>query len=486
MTNKFKKFNLDNNIEKAILNMGYKNPSEVQEKVIPNLIHKENVVVKSKTGSGKTASFGIPVCEMIDVNSNSIQALIVVPTRELALQVKDELFSIGRLKKVRCSAIFGKDPIKKQIDELKQRVHIVIATPGRIIDHINRGTINLNNIKYFIIDEADKMLNKGFIEDMEFIFNKLPISTTIGLFSATIDKDIKHVYEKHINNYKIIEIESNENIDKKQIEEKLIIVESKEKYDILKKLIYINNPKTTIIFLNTRDEVIKLYNKMKKDKFLVTHIHGEMSQEKRIYSIKDFKKGKYNILVSTDVASRGIHIDDVSLVINYDVPHDKENYIHRIGRTGRKDKYGKSITMCKKQDEKYINQIKEYIGRDIELIEHIDDDMMVKCKIKFEEECKNILKNKKLNLNSNNNTHREITRLYLNAGKKKKIRVVDIVGALNNIEFINNEDIGVIEVCDLCSYVDILNYKGKKVLKKYKNLNIKKKLVKIKQDNSEN
>lgn len=385
MNNKFKKFNLDKSIEKAILNMGYKNPSEVQEKVIPNLINKENVVVNSKTGSGKTASFGIPVCEMIDVNSNSIQALIVVPTRELALQVKDELFSIGRLKKVRCSAIFGKDPIKKQINELKQRVHIVIATPGRIIDHINRGTINLNNIKYFIIDEADKMLNKGFIEDMEFIFNKLPISTTIGLFSATIDEDIKHVYEKHINNYKIIEIESSENIDRKQIEEKLIIVENKEKYDTLKKLIYINNPKTTIIFLNTRDEVIKLYNKMKKDKFLVTHIHGEMSQEKRIYSIKDFKRCKYNILVSTDVASRGIHIDDVSLVINYDVPCDKENYIHRIGRTGRKDKYGKAITMCKVQDEKYINQIKEYIGRDIKLIEHIDDDSIYKGKIKFEE-----------------------------------------------------------------------------------------------------
>lgn len=486
MTNKFTKFNLDNRIEKAIFNMGYKNPSEVQAQVIPSLIHKENVVVKSKTGSGKTASFGIPICEMVDVDSNSIQALIIVPTRELSIQVKNEISNIGRLKKVRCSAIFGKDPIKKQINELKQRVHIVIATPGRIIDHINRGTINLNNIKYFIIDEADKMLNKGFVDDMEFIFNKLPITTTIGLFSATIDEEIKHVYEKHINNYKIIEIEINENIDKKQIEEKLIIVENKDKYDTLKKLIYINDPKTIIIFLNTRDEVIKLYNKMKKDKFLVTHIHGEMSQEKRIYSIKDFKNGKYNILVSTDVASRGIHIDDVSLVINYDVPHDKENYIHRIGRTGRKDKYGKAITMCKVQDEKYINQIKEYIGRDIDLIEHIDDDSVVKGKIKFEEECKKILKNKKSNLNSNNNTHSEITRLYLNAGKKKKIRVVDIVGALNNIEFINNEDIGVIEVCDLCSYVDILNYKGKKVLKKYKNLNIKKKLVKIKQDNSEN
>ena len=184
MNKKFEDFNLDKYIIKALYNLNYTIPSKVQEEVIPRLLKKEDVIVKSKTGSGKTASFGIPICENIDIENNNVQALIVVPTRELALQVKDEISNIGRLKKIRCSAIFGKQPIKEQIRELKQRVHIVVATPGRIIDHIGRNTINLDDIKYFIIDEADKMLNKGFIEDMEFILNKIPKKSAKGLFVA--------------------------------------------------------------------------------------------------------------------------------------------------------------------------------------------------------------------------------------------------------------------------------------------------------------
>ena len=167
MNNNFEDFNLNKDIIKSLNNLNYKKPSRVQSEVIPNLLNKENVIVKSKTGSGKTASFAIPICESIDINDNNVQALIVAPTRELALQIKEEISLIGRLKKIRCSAIFGKQPIKEQIAELKQRVHIVVATPGRIIDHIGRGTIKLDKIKFFIIDEAEKMLNKGFKEEME-------------------------------------------------------------------------------------------------------------------------------------------------------------------------------------------------------------------------------------------------------------------------------------------------------------------------------
>ena len=194
-------------------NLNYTIPSKVQEEVIPRLLKKEDVIVKSKTGSGKTASFGIPICENIDIENNNVQALIVVPTRELALQVKDEISNIGRLKKIRCSAIFGKQPIKEQIRELKQRVHIVVATPGRIIDHIGRNTINLDDIKYFIIDEADKMLNKGFIEDMEFILNKIPKNSAKGLFSATIDDDIQYICDKYLKVSNILDIKYNELFD---------------------------------------------------------------------------------------------------------------------------------------------------------------------------------------------------------------------------------------------------------------------------------
>lgn len=481
MNKKFEDFNLDKYIIKALYNLNYKTPSKVQEEVIPRLLKKEDVIVKSKTGSGKTASFGIPICENIDIENNNVQALIVVPTRELALQVKDEISNIGRLKKIRCSAIFGKQPIKEQIRELKQRVHIVVATPGRIIDHIGRNTINLDDIKYFIIDEADKMLNKGFIEDMEFILNKIPKNSAKGLFSATIGDDIQYICDKYLKVSNILDIKYNELFDKKQIIENKIKSSENDKYKNLKSIIYMENPTSLIIFCNTKDKVKKLYENMKKDGFLVEELHGDMSQDKRIFVIKDFKNNKFNILISTDVAARGIHIDDISLVINYDVPRDKENYIHRIGRTGRKDSYGKAITIFTDKDDKYINEIEAYLGYEIKVLEELKIDDIAKGKIKFEKKSKEVLKNRK-NKIIEKNIHSEVTKIYINAGKKKKIRVIDIVGAFSNLPGINNEDIGVVEVQDLCSYVDILNYKGEELVKKYKEISIKKKMIKLRKD----
>lgn len=481
MNKKFEDFNLDKYIIKALYNLNYKTPSKVQEEVIPRLLKKEDVIVKSKTGSGKTASFGIPICENIDIENNNVQALIVVPTRELALQVKGEISNIGRLKKIRCSAIFGKQPIKEQIRELKQRVHIVVATPGRIIDHIGRNTIDLDDIKSFIIDEADKMLNKGFIEDMEFILNKIPKNSAKGLFSATIDDDIQYICDKYLKVSNILDIKYNELFDKKQIIENKIKSSENDKYKNLKSIIYMENPTSLIIFCNTKDKVKKLYENMKKDGFLVEELHGDMSQDKRIFVIKDFKNNKFNILISTDVAARGIHIDDISLVINYDVPRDKENYIHRIGRTGRKDSYGKAITIFTDKDDKYINEIEAYLGYEIKVLEELKIDDIAKGKIKFEKKSKEVLKNRK-NKIIEKNIHSEVTKIYINAGKKKKIRVIDIVGAFSNLPGINNEDIGVVEVQDLCSYVDILNYKGEELVKKYKEISIKKKMVKLRKD----
>lgn len=282
MNNNFEDFNLNKDIIKSLNNLNYKKPSRVQSEVIPNLLNKENVIVKSQTGSGKTASFAIPICESIDINDNNVQALIVAPTRELALQIKEEISLIGRLKKIRCSAIFGKQPIKEQIAELKQRVHIVVATPGRIIDHIGRGTIKLDKVKFFIIDEADKMLNKGFIEDMETILTKLPKESIKGLFSATIDENISIICNKYMKNPVTIEIKDIEKeILKKQIIEKYIKVDKENRYETLKKIIYSECPNSLIIFANTKNNVIDLYSKMKKDKFLVQQLHGDMSQDKR-------------------------------------------------------------------------------------------------------------------------------------------------------------------------------------------------------------
>lgn len=482
MINRFEEFNLDKNIIKSLKNIKYEIPSKVQSKVIPQLLNNKDIIVKSKTGSGKTASFAIPLCEKVDINNNSVQGLIIAPTRELALQIKEEVQNIGRIKKVRCSAIFGKQPLKEQVAELKQRVHIVVATPGRIIDHIGRGTIDLSNIKFFIIDEADKMLNKGFVNDMESIMTKLPQNACKGMFSATIDDNINSVCEKYMKNIIRIEIKDEDKYIKKQISEFFINSEEENKYDLLKSIIYKECPHSVIVFANTRDKVDEIYKSMKKDKFTVGVIHGDMSQDKRLFIIKDFKENKFNILVSSDITSRGIHVDDVSLVINYEVPRDKENYVHRIGRTGRVDKLGKAITIVSNKEEKYLREIEEYTKNQIEEINEIDEREVSEGKNKFKILQENLLKNRKSNINKKEN--QEVTKIYLNVGKKKKIRVIDIVGAFSNIEGINNEDIGVIEVKDTCSYVDILNYKGENFLKNNKTIIIKKKQVKVKRDNS--
>ena len=448
MINRFEEFNLDKNIIKSLKNMKYEIPSKVQSKVIPQLLNNKDIIVKSKTGSGKTASFAIPLCEKVDINNNSVQGLIIAPTRELALQIKEEVQNIGRIKKVRCSAIFGKQPLKEQVAELKQRVHIVVATPGRIIDHIGRGTIDLSNVKFFIIDEADKMLNKGFVDDMESIMTKLPQNACKGMFSATIDDNINSVCEKYMKNIIRIEIKDEDKHIKKQISEFFIKSEEENKYDLLKSIIYKECPHSVIVFANTRDKVDEIYKSMKKDKFTVGVIHGDMSQDKRLFIIKDFKENKFNILVSSDITSRGIHVDDVSLVINYEVPRDKENYVHRIGRTGRVDKLGKAITIVSTKEEKYLREIEEYTKNQIEEINEIDEREVNEGKNKFKILQENLLKNRKSNINKKEN--QEVTKIYLNVGKKKKIRVIDIVGAFSNIEGINNEDIGVIEVKDTC------------------------------------
>ena len=327
------------------------------------------------------------------------------------------------------------------------------------------------------------MLNKGFIEDMESILNKLPKNTCKGMFSATIDESINRICNKYMKNPIVIEIKEEDNKTKKQISEYFIKVEKDNKYETLKDIIYNECPNSLIIFTNTRDKVDEIYKKMKKDKFLVNEIHGDMSQDKRLFIIKDFKNNKFNILVSSDITSRGIHIDDISLVINFEIPRDKENYVHRIGRTGRVDKLGKAITLVSDYEEKYLKEIENYTGNKIDEITEINSEKIKSGKVKFEKLQENLIKNKRNNkVKDKEKLNSEVTKIYLNVGKKKKIRVIDIVGAFSNIKGINNEDIGVIEVKDVCSYIDILNHKGEEFLRNNKEIIIKKKKVKVKLD----
>ncbi len=472
---KFENMNLKPEILKALINLGFEEPSEVQKEVIPEMLNKNDIVVKSQTGSGKTASFGIPLCNLINEEENTIKALILVPTRELAMQVKDDISNIGRLKKIRCAAIFGKQPFNEQIRELKQRVHIVCGTPGRVIDHIKRGNLDASKIEYVVIDEADKMLNMGFIDQISEVLDTLPENRGTSLFSSTIPSEIEGLYSKYMKNPKVLNIKSKV-FNRDKISEKYIIANREDKFKILLKLLYTYTDDAAIIFCNTKDSVKSLSSLLKKEKIKVNELHGDMEQKDRLKIMDSFKNKDFKVLVATDIAARGIHINNITNVFNYEVPMEKESYVHRIGRSGRGEKRGLAITLTSLKEKRFLDDIEEYIGYKIEEVEMPSYEKVIEGRKKFLEDQKN---NYGINTNIAKVIHNEVTKIHIGAGKKKKIRNVDILGALSNLDELTGDDIGIIDVQDGFSFVDILNKKGNIILKKYKEIKIKGKLVKI-------
>lgn len=471
----FSDLDISNEILEALKKLGYKKPSKVQKEVIPIALRNKDIIVKSETGSGKTMAFAIPICEKVEIEENDPQALILTPTRELAVQVKEDISNVGRLKRIRCAAIFGKQPMNMQKKELQQRVHVVVGTPGRTLDHIERGNLQLNNIRYLIIDEADKMLNMGFIEQVEAIIKKISSNRITMLFSATISEEIEMLCGKYMNNPSNIEI-SCEGSVRKKIEELYYEINENKKFNLLNKVLYIQEPDSCIIFCNTKEKVGTLAKKMKDKGYSCNGLHGGMEQKDRLDIMQEFKRGKFRFLIATDVAARGIDVDDITHVINYDIPLEKEGYVHRIGRTGRAGKQGIAITFVTPYELKFLSEIEEYLNYSIPKNEIPSDSEFEEAKMLFKEKVKlapKLKKDKSATLN------KEITKIYINAGKKKKIRPGDIVGAITNISGINPEDIGIIDVQDNVSYVDILNNKGKLVLEALQHETIKGKTLKV-------
>jgi len=472
---KFEDLNLGKEILKALDNLGFVEPSEVQKAVIPKMLSNQDLVVKSQTGSGKTASFGIPLCELINSEENKIKGLVLVPTRELAMQVKEDISNIGRLKKIRIAAIFGKQPFKEQISELKQRVHIVSGTPGRVIDHIERGNIDVSSIEYVIIDEADKMLNMGFVDQIKDVLKKLPNVKNTYLFSATIPEEIENLYMGQMKSPEILEVKSKV-FNRDKITEKYIEVDFDFKLKALYKILYAHTDESAIIFANTKDSVKKVSRFLESEGIKARELQGDMEQKDRLKTMDDFKNKEFKVLVATDIAARGIHIEHITNVINFDIPMEKESYVHRIGRSGRGKKEGLAISLVTERDKRFLNDIEEYIGYKIDRLELPGDEEVFLGKERFLDSQK---KNYGKKVRSKKVIHGEVTKIHLSAGKKKKIRNVDIVGALSNLDGLTGEDIGIIDVQDGFSYVDILNGKGSVLLKKYKEIKLKGKLVKV-------
>ena len=469
----FRDFNLSESLLKSLEKLGYKNPTEIQQKAIPLILSGKDVIGRSQTGSGKTAAYGIPICEKTDIEINNPQALILAPTRELCVQIKEDISNIGRFKRIKCTAVFGKNPMKLQMRELKQRTHIVVGTPGRTMDHIKKGSLNLHDIKYLIIDEADKMLNMGFIEQVEDIIKSVPQNRVTLLFSATIPKEIESICRNYMANPVSISISPKTAITQ-TISQSCFEVPENQKADLLKDIIYKENPQSSLIFCNTKEKTDEVYKELEEEGFSCSKLHGGMLQDDRLSVMESFKRGDFIFLVATDVAARGIDVEELNLIVNYDVPFEKESYLHRIGRTGRAGKKGTAVTFASPSQMKYLNEIEEYIGFHIPRKPLPDKSEMEILKKSYIENtpAKPVHK-----IDKGIEISKDITKIYINAGKKKKMRAGEIVGALTGIEGITSDDIGIIDISPDFSYVDILNGKGDSVLNALKNVKIKGKII---------
>jgi len=476
VTKSFKEYGFDERILKALEALEYENPLEVQHETMDKIMDKKDLIVKSQTGSGKTAAFAIPLCEQIDEEKDAIQVLVLAPTRELVVQVKEDINSIGRFKGIRTLAIYGKESIIEQRNELKKMPHVVVATPGRMMDHIIRRNVKLKDLKFLVVDEADEMFLMGFLEQLESIIAKIPKEVVTLLFSATISEKVEYVTKKYMNEPEFIDVESRVSTLQK-ISQLYYAVDGLSKVDFMKKMLRQEMPRKAIIFCNTRDQVDKLFDILKKWEPLTCSIHGGMEQDVRLDKIQSFKGGEYKVMIATDIAARGIHINKLTHIINYSVPFEHEQYVHRIGRTGRVGKTGIAITIVMPSEMQRFEELQEFLGYDIPC----KGGMVPKTQSrkKAQAEVTNKRQRYKVEGNRRNKVILEIDAGFMNA----KIKSGLLLSALRSIPDVDNNDIGKIVVKDKSARFEVFDGKEAVVIKALKNKKIKGNTYKTKKVN---
>ena len=345
---------------KAIEEKGYKEPTLIQEKAIPAAMEGYDLVGQAQTGTGKTAAFGIPIVENVKPTEERIQAIVLVPTRELAIQVAKEIKDLGKYRKVKVLTVYGGKPIFGQIDLLKRlRPQVVVGTPGRVKDLIERGILQLDKVKIFVLDEADRMLDMGFIEDIDFIFSKTPVEKQTMLFSATLPNEIKTIIGRFLKeNHREVKVAPEKpTVDK--IDQTIYRVSRKELYQRFKEKLEETPFRKALIFTQTKAEADRLARKLREEGFRVAALHGDYSQMRREKVLRNFRSGRINLLVATDVAARGLDIQDLDVVFNYGLPQDAESYIHRIGRTGRAGKEGVAVSFSVDVEDDRLQRVRK-------------------------------------------------------------------------------------------------------------------------------
>ncbi len=366
----FLAFDLKSKVLKGIFDLGFNTPSPIQKSAIPIVLEGHDLIAQAQTGTGKTAAFAIPILNMLKHNSE-IEALIITPTRELAMQISDEIFKLGKFLRTKTICVYGGQSIKRQVELLNKKPQVMVATPGRLLDHLRNDRIKRFNPKIIVLDESDEMLDMGFLESIEEIFRFIPQDRQTLLFSATMPTPIKNLANKILNNPKNVKI-TNLNITNTDILQKYYIINESERESAIVRLIDATSPQKSIIFTRMKKEADILANFLVSQGYKAIALHGDMEQRERQVAIKSFKEHKVEILVATDVASRGLDISDVSHVFNYHMPLNPESYVHRIGRTGRAGKKGVAITLVTPLEFRDLKRIKERIQTSLELFEISD------------------------------------------------------------------------------------------------------------------
>lgn len=505
---KFEELNLDERILRAVEDMGFEEASPIQASAIPVIMDDRDVVGQAQTGTGKTAAYSIPVLEKIDPDLKKLQAVILCPTRELAVQVAEEIRKLAKyMSDIKVLPVYGGQEIVRQIKSLKAGVQILVGTPGRVMDHMRRKTVKFDNINMVILDEADEMLDMGFREDMETILTDTPQDRQTVMFSATMPKAIMDIARNFQKDAKVIKVVRKE-LTVSNIEQFYYEVRPKNKTEVLCRLIDIYNPRLSVVFCNTKRQVDELISELKGRGYFADGIHGDMKQQQRDRVMDDFRSGKVDILIATDVAARGIDVDDVDMVFNYDIPQDEEYYVHRIGRTGRAGRSGMALSFISGKEVYKLKDIERYcktkiLAKPVPSLDDVKntkvDNMFEKIKQTIEdggltdmvnlvEEHVNQEEYTSMDMaaallkmligdtlereDEVENFHFDIdkddsrmVRLFINIGKKDKIKPSNILGAIAGESGMPGKLVGAIDMMDNYTFVDVPAIHAEKVLK---------------------
>ncbi|MEZ5345433.1 MAG: DEAD/DEAH box helicase [Pyrinomonadaceae bacterium] len=525
----FSDFGLSPDLLKAIGHLGYESPSPIQEQTIPVILDGRDIIGQAQTGTGKTAAFSLPLLERIDVKGKTVQALILTPTRELAIQVAEAIHSYAKyLGRIKVLPVYGGQSISQQIRHLRSGVQIVVGTPGRVMDHIRRETLDIADLKMMVLDEADEMLRMGFIEDVEWILSHTPETRQTALFSATMPRQIRRIADRYLENAKNVEIQR-KTLTVPTIQQFFINLSERQKTDALTRILEMQSApgEAVLIFHRTKVGADQLTDKLQARGYAAEAMHGDMNQNQRENVIKRMKSGKIEIVVATDVAARGLDVEHITTVINYDMPSDTESYVHRIGRTGRAGREGKAVLFVTPRQQRMMRDIERYTKQKIEPLKlPTEADVAARREEKLKEKLTDTLVKQDLSvyrrlitdLASDSGidaaelaaaaaylaagdrglevsagsesrpfsfSEEGMVRLHIDAGRKHRISPGDIVGAIAGEAGIPGKAIGAIDVNDGFTLVDIPEEFVRIVLENMQGSRIRKQRISIRTASSD-